>query len=420
MPLFAGVTTFLTTFLIQIDTSSLTLFKKCLSFRAVIGIKNLYTNRIQLLYTSSMAKKAAKLKKANKKAVLKKKLKAKFLKKLHKKAKKAAKKIEKKVEVKQVEVQQPVQEKQMHIPVMLREVIEHLVGEGLPKRRVIVDMTMGMGGHSRNLIVEMAGNGKLIGFDMDPEHLKIAKKNLKNFGESVVYINSNFENLAAELEKLKIKGIDAILFDLGIASNHVDDPEKGFSFMHEGPLDMRFNKDLQQLTAAEVVNKYSEKELIRIFKEYGEENKARKIAAEIVKSRRRKPFETTTQLANFIEKLIHRDGRIHPATRVFQALRIEVNRELEVLQNALKQATELLRDAGRIAVISYHSLEDRIVKHFFRDMSADYINLPNELKTTKLSPKLKIVTKKPLMPTAEEVKNNPRSRSAKLRVAEKI
>ena len=370
-----------------------------------------------------MAKKKAKFKSKKLQARIQKKLKAKFEKKIPKKNKKVLAKVAKKPElkeVKQLETEKVVKDKPLHIPVMLTEVVETLVGEGLPKRRVIVDCTLGMGGHSRNLVVEMAGNGKLIGFDLDAEHIKVAKKTLKNFGESVVYVNSNFENLAAELEKLKIKGIDAILFDLGIASNHVDDPEKGFSFMHEGPLDMRFNRETQQLTAAEVVNKYSEKELIRIFKEYGEENQARKIATEIVKARRRKPFETTTQLANFIEKLIHRDGRIHPATRVFQALRIEVNRELEVLQNALKQATDLLRESGRIAVISYHSLEDRIVKRFFRDMAADYINLPNQLKTTKLKPQLKIVTKKPLMPTAEEVKHNPRSRSAKLRVAEKI
>jgi 16S rRNA (cytosine1402-N4)-methyltransferase len=204
-----------------------------------------------------------------------------------------------------------------------------------------------------------------------------------------------------------------------IASTQVDQPEKGFSFRNEGPLDMRFDKKQKQ-TAADVVNNYSEKELIRIFKEYGEEKKGRKIAMEIIRVRKRKPFVTTLQLANFIEKLLKRSGHIHPATRVFQALRIEVNKELETLEKTLEQAVELLRPKGRIAVISYHSLEDRIVKRFFRLMSQDYINEPGKLTSTKLEPKLKIVTKKPIMPSGKEVSQNPRSRSAKLRVAEKI
>ena len=160
--------------------------------------------------------------------------------------------------------------------------------------------------------------------------------------------------------------------------------------------------------------------MIRIFKEYGEEKKARKIAHEIVKNRKRKPFKTTTQLAKFIEKLVGRDGRIHPATRVFQALRIEVNRELDVLYDALKQAVEMLRPHGRIVVISYHSLEDRIVKRFFKEQALEYVNLPDERTTTKLKPTLKIVVKKPIMPSEAEIRHNPRSRSAKLRVAEKI
>jgi 16S rRNA (cytosine1402-N4)-methyltransferase len=307
---------------------------------------------------------------------------------------------------------QPLQ----HQSVLVSEVLHYLQ---LARKRVVVDGTLGLGGHSLQLLQNMPKNGKLFAFELDPEHIKEAKKTLKDFKEQVVFINGNFSTLKEELSKTRMKGIDAILLDLGLASPHVDIAEKGFSFMHEGPLDMRFDQNMPA-TAADVVNKYSQKELLRIFKEYGEERKARKIVMEIMRVRKRKPFKTTTQLAKFIEKLVHREGRIHPATRVFQALRIEVNHELDVLQSVLNQAVELLRPNGRIAVISYHSLEDRIVKQFFKALSLDYVNVPGELRTTKLKPQLKIITKKPIVPTLEEVARNPRSRSAKLRVAEKI
>jgi 16S rRNA (cytosine1402-N4)-methyltransferase len=303
-----------------------------------------------------------------------------------------------------------------HQPVLVDEVIANL---DLPKKKVVVDCTLGLGGHAAAMLNVMPAAGKLIGFELDSGNLKIAKKNLKDFGEQVVFLNVSYGHLVEEIKKLKLKGIDGILLDLGIASTQVDQPEKGFSFRHEGPLDMRFDRK-QKLTAAEVVNVYSEKELIRIFKEYGEEKKAKKIAHEITVVRKRKPFVTTLQLADFIEKLVKRSGHIHPATRVFQALRIEVNKELETLESALEQAVELLRPKGRIAVISYHSLEDRIVKRFFRLMERDYINEPGKLTSTELSPTLKIVTKKPIAPSSAEVAKNPRSRSAKLRVAEKI
>jgi 16S rRNA (cytosine1402-N4)-methyltransferase len=303
-----------------------------------------------------------------------------------------------------------------HQPVLLNEVVMNL---NLPKKRIVVDCTLGLGGHASEMLKAMPAAGKLIGFELDSDNLKIAKKNLKDFTEQVVFLNINYGNLMDEIKKLKLKGVDAILLDLGIASTQVDQPEKGFSFRNEGPLDMRFDKK-QKLTAADIVNNYSEKELIRIFKEYGEEKKARKITLEIVRVRKRKPFKTTLQLANFIEKLLKRSGHIHPATRVFQALRIEVNKELETLEKTLEQAVELLRPKGRIAVISYHSLEDRIVKRFFRLMSQDYINEPGKLTSTKLEPKLRIVTKKPIIPSGKEVVQNPRSRSAKLRIAEKL
>lgn len=318
-----------------------------------------------------------------------------------------------KAEVEQM--QEPVVEPQ-HVSVLLHEIVEMLQPE---KRRVIVDGTLGLGGHAKVLLEKMPLAGKYIGFDLDAEHIGIAKKRLKDFSEQLIVVHDNFSTLAEKLKELKLKGADAILLDLGMASPHVDNPEKGFSFLHDGPLDMRFNKDAPY-TAADVVNSYSEKELLRIFREYGEEHKARKIAHEISLVRKNHPFKTTKQLADFIEKHVRRIGHIHPATRVFQALRIEVNKELDSLVNVLRAAVEVLRPGGRIAVISYHSLEDRIVKHFFRDQTRDYVNVPGEIETTKLEPTLDILTKKPIVPSDEEVLKNPRSRSAKLRVAQRL
>lgn len=293
-----------------------------------------------------------------------------------------------------------------HDPVLLEEVCELL---DLSKKRNVVDATLGMAGHAKEMLSRMPKAGKLIGIDADPEHLKMAKRKLRSEKDRVVLVNSNFADIENVIkENTRLKGIDAFLFDLGLASPHVDMPERGFSFQGEGELDMRFNPKEQTTTAADVVNSYSEKNLVRIFKEFGEERFARKIAQAICKSRKRKPFKTTTQLSDFIAKHVKRVGRIHPATRVFQALRIEVNRELDVLVEGLKQAIELLKKDGRIAVISYHSLEDRIVKNFFRDLARN-----------DKSP-FRLVTKKPVVPTPEEVERNPRSRSAKLRVIEKL
>ena len=293
-----------------------------------------------------------------------------------------------------------------HESVMMDEVLE---GLSLPKKRNIIDATLGLGGHTKAILENMPKNGRVIGFDADYEHIKESKKRLRKYKDRMVYVHSNFFNLEEELKKTRIRAVDAVLFDLGLASPHVDNPERGFSFMREGALDMRFNTK-EGKTAAEIVNEYSEKELARIFKEYGEEKRAKKIALEIRKRRKSRRFKSTTELAKFIEKTVGRKGRLHPATRIFQALRIEVNQELEVLPEALRQAVEMLKSGGRIVVIAYHSLEDRIVKNYFRDLARG-----NEVK-----PCLKIITKKPLVPTQEEVMQNPRSRSAKLRVAEKI
>ncbi len=291
-----------------------------------------------------------------------------------------------------------------HEPVMKDEVLE---GLSLAKKRNIVDATLGLGGHTKAILENLAKSGKVIGFDADYEHIKEAKKKLRKFKDRVIFIHSNFEHLQEELQKTRVRAVDGVLFDLGIASPHVDFADRGFSFLREGELDMRFNRK-EGKTAAEIVNNYSEKELIRIFKEYGEEKRARKIAMEIRKRRKGRKFKSTTELAKFIEKKVGRSGRIHPATRVFQALRIEVNRELEVLPEALRQAVEVLKSGGRIVVISYHSLEDRIVKNYFRDLARGDDQV------------LKLITKKPLVPTESEVAENPRSRSAKMRIVEKI
>lgn len=303
-----------------------------------------------------------------------------------------------------------------HAPVMVEEVVEALA---LPGKKIMVDGTLGLGGHAHEILSRIEHEMKILGFDADEENLNLAREKLKSFGDKVVFIRGNFQALKEELQKLKIRGIDAILLDMGLSSPQVDIGERGFSFLREGPLDMRFDKT-QQLTAAEVINKYSEKELLRIFREYGEEPKARKLVHEIVRRRRHHPFTTTTELADFVEKLLKRQGHIHPATRIFQALRIEVNKELEVLQSVLEQAMDVLKKGGRIVVIAYHSLEDRLVKNFFKNLSREFVNLPHELKTTMLEPKLKILTKKPLTPTEQEQNRNPRSRSAKLRIAEKL
>jgi 16S rRNA (cytosine1402-N4)-methyltransferase len=303
-----------------------------------------------------------------------------------------------------------------HEPVLMDEVLQQL---DLPEKMTVVDGTLGLGGHAGKMLETMHPDGQLIGFDVDDDNMAVAKENLKAFGPRAVFVRSNFSNLQEELKKLKIRSVEAILLDLGLSSPQVDNPEKGFSFMREGALDMRFDKT-QPLTAADVINTYSGNELMRIFFEYGEERFARKIATEIVRRRKARSFKTTTELAHFIEKLIGRKGHIHPATRVFQALRIEVNHELDVLMSTLKQAVEVLKKHGRLAVISYHSLEDRAVKQFFKECAREFVNEPDKLTTTHLKPTLKIITKKPIVPSDAEISKNPRSRSAKLRVAEKI
>jgi 16S rRNA (cytosine1402-N4)-methyltransferase len=303
----------------------------------------------------------------------------------------------------------------VHHPVMLKEVMAAM---DLQDGYTVVDGTLGLGGYSE-AVLESGKKVKVAAFDLDEENLKFAQARLSKHADSVTLIHDNFANLADALKAKGIVSINGLMLDLGLSSPQVDLAERGFSFAKDGPLDMRFDKT-SGITAAEIINTYSLEELTKVFREYGEEKSAYRIAKAIIAERKIKRFETTTDLAAFVEKLMgRRPGKKHPATLIFQGLRIAVNRELDSLEKALNNCLEMLEPKGKIAVVSYHSLEDRLVKNFFRDNSKEYVNLPGELHTTYLEPKLTIVTKKPLIPTDEEISANPRARSAKLRVAEK-
>jgi len=302
-----------------------------------------------------------------------------------------------------------------HVPVMLEEVVKALQVQ--PGGRY-VDCTVGAGGHAAAILDRSQPGGQLLGIDADPQAIAIARARLARYGESAVLVNDNFANLLATCEKHDFLPVHGIVFDLGLASFQIDVADRGFSFQHEGQLDMRANP-AQETTAAEIVNTYDEEELARIIHEYGEEPFSRRIARAIVRAR---PMESTVQLANTVERALGgRRSRIHPATRTFQALRIAVNQELDNLQSALGQAVEALGFEGRLAVISYHSLEDRIVKQLLRRESTDCI-CPPETPECVCGHKatLRLVNKKTITPSREEVLANPRSRSARLRCAERI
>jgi 16S rRNA (cytosine1402-N4)-methyltransferase len=304
----------------------------------------------------------------------------------------------------------------LHQPVLLEEVVE---GLNLQDGQIIVDGTLGLGGYSE-AVFQSGKKLKVVAFELDQANLELAKDRLAEYQENLTVIHDNFANIKTDLAENGIEQIDGLMLDLGLSSPQVDVADRGFSFSKDGDLDMRFNKE-QTLTAAEVVNKYNALQLEKIFREYGEERHARKIAQAIVKRRAEKPFSRTVELADFVASLIWgKKEKIHPATRVFQALRIEVNHELQSLEQVLNDSVDLLNKSGRLVVVSYHSLEDRIVKNFFREAAREFINLPNELTTRYLQPKLRLLTKKPITPSAKEVQANPRARSAKLRLAEKI
>ena len=320
---------------------------------------------------------------------------------------------------------------QMHIPVLLSETLDHLnlkagprQDSGLLRSKTVVDCTLGLGGHSLEILKKIGKKGHLIAFEQDENNLKVAKSKLEDLnskiGAKISFIHDNFENLKSQISNLKLDSVDAILFDLGLSSPHVDDPERGFSFKNDGPLDMRFDKR-QNLTAEKVVNSCKEKDLADIIFEYGEERRSRVIARKIVEERKKEPIKTTARLAEIVKQTIKGKSKTHPATCVFQALRIYVNRELEVLTKALDDAINLLKLKGRIVVISYHSLEDRIVKRKFKYYAQDCI-CPKELPVCQCNfqKKLYILTKRPIISTDIEVKKNPRARSAKMRVAEAL
>ncbi|WP_448587762.1 16S rRNA (cytosine(1402)-N(4))-methyltransferase RsmH [Thermocrinis sp.] len=286
----------------------------------------------------------------------------------------------------------------MHKPVLLEEAVELLLGSG---GKVFVDCTVGLGGHAKR-ILEKNSQAFLIGIDRDPFALELAKENLRDFEGRFSLYKANYSDFDLVLKEEGVDLVDGFLFDLGVSMYQLKSP-RGFSFQRDEPLDMRMDPE-EKLTAYEVVNKYPEKELERIIREYGEERKARAIAKAIVLRRSRKPIETTKELADLVASVVKRHGRLHPATKTFQAIRIEVNKELDHLKKALWKTPGYLRSGGRLVVISFHSLEDRIVKTFFREHAHQ----------------LKILTKKPITPKKEEVMQNPASRSAKLRAGEKL
>jgi 16S rRNA (cytosine1402-N4)-methyltransferase len=302
-----------------------------------------------------------------------------------------------------------------HIPVLVEETIQALAVQ--PGGRYI-DCTLGGGGHAAAILENSSPGGQLLGIDADPKAIRVARGNLEAYSNSVLLINDNFINLQAICYKNDFLPVNGIVFDLGLSSLQLNGNGRGFSFQQKEPLDMRLNPS-QTLTAADIVNNYSEAELANIIREYGEEGYSRQIARRIVKER---PIETTLQLARTVERVIGgRRGRIHPATKTFQALRMAVNRELENLESALTQAVDLLGFEGRLVVISYHSLEDRLVKQFMQRESKDCI-CPPSVPTCVCghTASLRLIKKRVIIPSPAEVQANPRSRSARLRVAERV
>lgn len=302
-----------------------------------------------------------------------------------------------------------------HTPVLLKKALELL--NPTNSEGFWVDATCGGGGYSKAILEKIAPYGKLICIDQDPDAIKECEKNLKDFEGYTIFINENFRDIKKILFSMNITLIKGIVFDLGISSYQIDNPQKGFSYLNSGPLDMRMNPKIK-LTAEEIINTFEYNCLIKIFSKYGEERFSKTIANAIVKNR---PIKTTGKLADIIKRVVPKKEQIKSLSRVFQAIRIYVNSELDNLKIALTNSIDLLEQGGRIVVISYHSLEDKIVKNVFKQAASDCVcekNTPicicNHKKTVK------IITKKPITPTNDEIKLNPRARSAKLRAAEKI
>lgn len=306
-----------------------------------------------------------------------------------------------------------------HFSVMLKETVGSL---NIKPGGIYADGTMGGGGHSYE-ILSREDDIRLIGIDQDKEAIAAAKKRLEAFGERLIPVNRNFSEIKDILRELGIEGIDGAVLDLGVSSYQLDNGERGFSYMQDAPLDMRMNRD-RQFSAYDVVNNYSTAELTRIFYEYGEENWSKRIAEFIDERRKSSPVKTTGELVDIIKAAIPKKARVegsHPAKRVFQAIRIEVNGELKILKEAVEDFLELLNPGGRLAVITFHSLEDRIVKNVFAGKAKGCV-CPKEFPVCVCGkkPEIKVITRKPILPSCEELSINSRSKSAKLRVAEKI
>lgn len=299
--------------------------------------------------------------------------------------------------------QTPSIPKIFHVPVLLNEILQHLA---LKKDGIYVDCTVGEGGHAEAILEHIGEGGLLIGLDKDEKSLEVAGERLARIGKKFMLIKSDFLNISSQLNKLKIDKVDGMLFDFGISSLQLEDVSRGFSFRNNGPLDMRFDT-ASLLTCEELVNETPYLELCRILKEFGEERRASLISRRIVKRREEKKLKTTFELSEIVSRALGRGrGKIDPATRTFQAFRIAVNREIESIEKVLPQIPDLLREGGRVCVISYHSLEDRLAKRSF--------------KAAKEKGILRIITKKPIRPSSKEIFDNPRSRSAKLRVGERV
>lgn len=307
-----------------------------------------------------------------------------------------------------------------HVSVLLRECIEALQ---IKPNGIYVDCTTGGGGHSLEIAKRLTDGGRLIAIDRDEDALRAAGKRLADFADRVTFVHSNYAMLQSVLADLGVPGVDGVLADLGVSSYQLDTAERGFSYMQDAPLDMRMDRE-QPLRAYDVVNTYSEEELRRILYDFGEEKFARNIAANIVKKRSEHPIETTLELAELVKASMPktaREGGHHPAKRTFQAIRIEVNSELSSIPPALDAAVHALNPGGRIAVITFHSLEDRLVKQKFAALSSG-CTCPREFPVCVCGkkPVVRVITKKPVTAGEDELEVNPRSRSAKLRVAEKI
>lgn len=306
-----------------------------------------------------------------------------------------------------------------HVSVLLNECIE---GLNIKKDGIYVDGTLGGAGHSSEILKQLSDKGMLIGIDQDLDALKAAKNRLQNFS-NVKYVHNNFYNIDSILNELDIEKIDGMLMDLGVSSYQLDEAERGFSYMKDAPLDMRMNRE-NSLSAYEVVNDYTEEELYRIIKDYGEEKFAKRIAKFILEKREKKKIETTLELVEIIKAAIpakaRREGP-HPAKRTFQAIRIEVNSELSILNKAIEDGVNRLNIGGRMAIITFHSLEDRIVKLKFKELATS-CTCPKEFPICVCGGKAKgkIITRKAIEPSKLEVEENPRSRSAKLRIIERV